>query len=133
MAGAREARGAWKLVFKKILVANRGEIALRVIRACHELGISAVAVYSDADAQAALFIFGGAWIFQFLLNVLYSDEAFQIEVLIDDQKLFNTMLLQQPFSFVKRGADGHCDQIVFRHHGADQLIVILLEAQVAVS
>jgi acetyl-CoA carboxylase biotin carboxylase subunit len=39
-------------MFSKILIANRGEIALRVIRACHEMGIRAVAVYSDADARA---------------------------------------------------------------------------------
>jgi acetyl/propionyl-CoA carboxylase alpha subunit len=38
--------------FRRILIANRGEIALRIIRACHELGIEAVAVYSDADRDA---------------------------------------------------------------------------------
>jgi acetyl-CoA carboxylase biotin carboxylase subunit len=40
-------------MFKRILIANRGEIALRVIRACREMGIESVAVYSTADAEAS--------------------------------------------------------------------------------
>ena len=39
-------------MFQKVLIANRGEIALRIIRACHELGVRTVAVFSDADLHA---------------------------------------------------------------------------------
>ena len=39
-------------MFQKILIANRGEIALRIIAACKELGIATVAVHSEADREA---------------------------------------------------------------------------------
>ena len=41
-------------MFKRILVANRGEIALRIIRACRELGIETVAIFSEADRGAPI-------------------------------------------------------------------------------
>jgi acetyl-CoA carboxylase biotin carboxylase subunit len=51
-------------MFKKILIANRGEIALRIIRACKEMNIGTVAVFSDADEES--------------LHVKSADEAINI-------------------------------------------------------
>jgi acetyl/propionyl-CoA carboxylase alpha subunit len=45
-------RGDERPPFRRVLIANRGEIAVRIVRACHEMGMEAVAVFSDADAGA---------------------------------------------------------------------------------
>ncbi len=50
--------------FEKLLIANRGEIAIRIMRACRELDIETVAIYSSADNNA--------------LHVKYADEAFLV-------------------------------------------------------
>lgn len=72
-------------MFAKILIANRGEIAVRIIRACKEMGVATVAVYSQADAQA--------------LHVALADESYCIggpeagESYLDQQQLIRTALL----------------------------------------
>lgn len=65
--------------FKKILIANRGEIAVRIIRACRELHIRTVAVYSTADAQAA--------------HVLEADEAYCIGPAASAKSYLNSLAL----------------------------------------
>jgi len=60
----------------KILIANRGEISLRVIRACKEMGITSVAVYSDADKDS--------------LHVKYADEAVNIGPPLSRKSYLNT-------------------------------------------
>ena len=67
-------------MFSKILIANRGEIAVRIIRACNEMGISTVAVYSEADAEA--------------LHVSLADESYCIgPALLKDSYLNMTALI----------------------------------------
>ncbi|HEU0055467.1 MAG TPA: acetyl-CoA carboxylase biotin carboxylase subunit, partial [Longimicrobium sp.] len=89
-------------MFKKILVANRGEIALRVIRAAHELGVKAVAVYSEPDRLAP--------------HVLAADEAYLIgpapsaqsylrgDVLIDVAKKSGAEAIHPGYGFLSERA-----------------------------
>jgi len=76
-------------MFQKVLIANRGEIAVRVIRACRELGIRTVAVYSEADSEA--------------LHVKLADEAYCIGPKTSKESYLNvTSIMSVP---TKVGAD----------------------------
>jgi acetyl-CoA carboxylase biotin carboxylase subunit len=68
-------------MFKKILIANRGEIAVRIIRACRELGIGSVAVYSEADRTAT--------------HVLSADEAYPIGPALATESYLNIAKILQ--------------------------------------
>jgi acetyl-CoA carboxylase biotin carboxylase subunit len=85
-------------MFRKILVANRGEIAVRVLRACREMGIASVTVYSDADRTA--------------LHTQYADEAYylgpspatesylKIDVIIDVAKASHAEAIHPGYGFL---------------------------------
>jgi acetyl-CoA carboxylase biotin carboxylase subunit len=104
-------------VFRKVLIANRGEIALRIHRACRELGISTVAVYSDADRAA--------------LHVLEADEAWRLgpapasesyllgDLIIETARRAGADAIHPGYGFLSENADfaQSCEQAGIRFIG----------------
>ena len=90
-------------MFKKVLIANRGEIALRVIRACKEMGVKTVAIYSTADKDS--------------LHVRFADEAvcigpaqssqsyLSIPSIISAAEITNADAIHPGYGFLSENAD----------------------------
>lgn len=92
-------------MFKKILIANRGEIAIRVIRACQELGIQAVAIFSEADRLSRhVSSADEAWVLDGQPGKVYLDAAQIVEI----AKRAGADAIHPGYGFLAENADfGH--------------------------
>jgi pyruvate carboxylase subunit A len=122
---------SWKKMLKKILIANRGEIAVRVMRACRELDILCVAVYSEAD-QDALF-------------VQYADEAhcigpaaasqsyLKIDKIIETAKQAGADAIHPGYGFLAENADFAvaCETAGIKFIGPSSRVIALMGDKVA--
>ncbi|MEO9806556.1 MAG: acetyl-CoA carboxylase biotin carboxylase subunit [Reichenbachiella sp.] len=110
-------------MFKKILIANRGEIALRIIRTCREMGISTVAVYSSADKES--------------LHVKFADEAvcigpapskdsyLNMKAIISAAEITNADAIHPGFGFLSENAEFSkiCEEYNIKFIGASEEMI----------
>jgi acetyl-CoA carboxylase biotin carboxylase subunit len=89
--------------FRKILIANRGEIALRVMRSCHAMGIETVAVYSDADADAPHVRFAGEAVHLGAAPTLES--YLRIEKIIESARRTGAEAIHPGYGFLSENAE----------------------------
>lgn len=89
--------------FDTVLIANRGEIAVRIIRACHDLGLRAVAVYSDADRLAAHVRLADLAVY--IGPTKASESYLNMEKLIDAAKLTRAGAIHPGYGFLSENPD----------------------------
>ncbi len=89
--------------FRKILIANRGEIALRVMRACRAMGIETVAVYSDADANAPHVRFAAEAVR--LGEAVAKESYLSIEKIIDAARKTGAEAIHPGYGFLSENAE----------------------------
>ena len=97
-------------MIKKILIANRGEIALRVMRSCYEMGIRSVAVYSTADRTSRHVLFANEA--ECIGGAASSDSYLNVDHIIEAAKKHNVDAIHPGYGFLSENADfaGRCEE-----------------------
>ena len=86
-----------------------------------------------ADQKPPSRVLACMWITVQLVDVLDRDQSLQSVFIVNQEKLLNLIFRQNPIGLFQAGVGGGGDQVVLGHHRADQLRVILFEAQIPVS